>query len=151
MSSISEYWEKFLAQSGKKSDEVAFSGEIGYEGYSLDGEDLLTLVLNGKKTASFTCYDSYEINRELLPVPGEYYIVEDGDDKPVCIIQLLDVKVLPFKDVTWDMAVKEGEDDNLSSWREKQMDYMTDEAAICGFDFTEDSSVVFESFKIVYR
>ena len=151
MSSIKEYWDGFLSATHQNADEVDYAGEIGFEGYGVQGTELINLVLDETKTASFSAYESFTINMEPVPVAGELYIVEDNNDEPVCVIELTDVQVLPFKEVTWEMARKEGEDADLESWRDKQKEYMSDEAAVCGFEFNEDSPVVFEAFHVIYR
>ncbi len=49
------------------------------------------------------------------------------------------------------MAAKEGEDENLEQWRQKQTEYLQDEGAVLGFEFTPDIKVVYQSFKVIYR
>ena len=49
------------------------------------------------------------------------------------------------------MARQEGEDQSLEEWRDKQREYMEEEAALCGFDFTDESLVVFEHFHVIYK
>lgn len=146
-----EYWEHYLASTNQKPEDAVFSGEFAFENTGAVGTEQLALLLTGKKTATFSAFESYGINREPLPVAGEVYIVKNSADEPCCIIEVTDVQVLPFKSVSWEMAQKEGEDENLASWQEKTREYMEDEAAICGFDFTEDSRIVFEAYRIIFR
>jgi len=150
---IGEYWEKFLKDSNQNPDEVGFSGEMSFEVEKnpVASAERLALVLGGKKTAMFSAYDSYEINMENLPVSGEMYIVEDSEGEPRAILELVGVSVIPFGDISWELASRDGEDSNLEEWREKTRDLMEDEAAICGFDFTDSSKVVCEIFRIIYR
>lgn len=49
------------------------------------------------------------------------------------------------------MAKQEGEDENLGAWKERQQDYLEDEGAVVGFEFTPDMKLVFQTFKVVYR
>lgn len=148
-----EFWNLYLEKSGLKAsdEEPVFSGELSFENDGAVGFEQLSLILLEKKTAFFSAFESFEINREPLPVVGEMYIVEDSDDQPCCIIEIDDVQVLPFHEVTWAMARQEGEDSGLMEWREKQREYMEDEAALCGFNFDDNSRVVFEHFHVVYR
>ncbi|MBQ7158131.1 MAG: ASCH domain-containing protein [Treponema sp.] len=151
MTQAEQYWEAYLASTNQKKDEAAFSGELMFEDNGFTGLNQLALILGGQKTAVFSAFPAYEINREPLPVAGEVYIVEDGNGKPRCIIEVTDVNVIPFGDVSWEMAECEGEDENLESWRQKQREYMGDEAELCGFDFNDSTKVVFEVFKVIYR
>ncbi len=149
--SISEYWEKFLKDTNQNPDEVGFSGELSFDGNSVSGPERLTLVLNDKKTAVFTAFDSYGINREQLPVSGELYIVEDASGKPACIIEVTDVNLIPFGEISWGIASREGEDETLEEWREKTRELMEEEGDICGFEFNDSSKLVCEIFRVIYR
>ena len=148
---IGEYWDKFLAESKQNPDEVGFSGELSFAERGVVGNEQLALVLSGKRTVTFTAFDSYAINREPLPVSGEVFIVEDKDGEPRGIVEVTDGSVIPFGEITWELARREGEDESLEEWREKQRDYMEDEAALCGFEFTDSSKVVCEVFRLIYR
>ena len=150
---IGEYWEKYLKESNQNADEVGFSGEISFEVEKnpIVGTERLALVLGGKKTVMFSAYDSYGINMENLPVSGEMYIVEDSTNEPRAIIEIVSVNVIPFCDISWELASRDGEDSSFDEWREKTLDLMEDEAALCGFDFKPDSKVVCEIFRVVYR
>ena len=81
----------------------------------------------------------------------ELYVVLDRNDSPRCIIEIQDVNVIPFNEITWGMAQKEGEDENLEDWRDKKREYLEDEGHIVGFDFTPDIKLVFQTFKVIYR
>ncbi len=150
-SKIEVYWEKFLEESHQNKDEKAFSGELVFENKGITGAEQVDLVLCGKRTVSFSPLPYYEINREPLPLSGENYIVEDRNENPRCIIELTDVNIIPFGEITWELASREGEDENLEQWREKQREYFQEEADICGFEFNDDTKIVCEIFQVVYR
>lgn len=146
-----QYWNKYLSDTKQKIEEATFSGELVFENSGITGIEQSFLIQQGKKTCCFTAFDSFAINFEPIPVVGEVYIVEDTNENPVCIIEIDDVQVLPFNQVTWQMAEQEGEDSSLEEWKNKQFEYMSDEADICGFEFTENSKVVFEHFHVIYK
>lgn len=150
MSMADIYWNKFLKASGRDQNE-SYSGELCFENKNFTGDEQIALVLAGKKTASFSPFPAYAINREPLPVAGELYVVDDRNDNPRCIIELTDVSVIPFDEITWEMAQREGEDENIESWRDKQRDYIRDEADICGFEFSEKTNIVCEQFRVIWR
>ena len=78
--------------------------------FGVDNERLLKLVLSDKKKA--TCYP-YNENEELAKV-GDLSIITTSYGKDACIIQTEEIQVLPFNDMTWDLAKLEGEHDTLS-------------------------------------
>jgi uncharacterized protein YhfF len=144
------YWEKFLSVTGR-SREDRYAGDFSFESRGFTGNEQLALVLAGKKTAAFSSYATYGTDNEPLPVSGELYIVEDRDGDPRCVIEVTDVAVIPFSEVTWNMARQEGEDEDLRAWRDKQTEYLKDEGDIVGFEFTPDIRLVFMAFRVVYR
>ena len=56
-----------------------------------------------------------------------------------------------FKDVTWQIAEKDGESSSIEEWRENYREYLEEEADIVGFEFSEDTPVVIEEFEVVYK
>ena len=53
MTELDEYWNKFLSETGRSPDDKC-AGDIGFEAKGFIGDELLTLVLAGKKTALFS-------------------------------------------------------------------------------------------------
>lgn len=150
MTELDEYWFKFLKDTNR-SNEDKCAGDLNFEAKGFLGDELLTLVLADKKTAFFSSWATYAIDQEPLPVTGELYIVIDRANNPRCIIEIESVAVLPFNEVTWEMAKQEGEDENLEAWREKEQEYLEDEAAVLGFEFTPDMKLVFQTFRVIYK
>jgi len=142
------YWQKFLQKKGSNSDKCC-AGEMSFEAEGFFGDELLALVLAGKKTAFFSSYASYLIDNEELPVSGEMYVVLDRRGSPRCIIELTSVRIVPFCEVTREMVMAEGEDESLEAWREKEKGYLEDEGEIAGFSFADDIKLVFHEFRIV--
>lgn len=149
MTNIDEYWFKFLKETGRNED-IKCAGDLFFEAKGFFGDELLSLVLSGKKTAFFTSYPTFEIDQEPLPVSGELYVVLDRAENPRCVIEIENVSVIPFNEITWGMAQKEGEDENLEQWREKHREYLEDEGAILGFEFTPNIKLVFQVFRVIY-
>ena len=150
MTQLDEYWNKFLAAKALPP-ETKCAGDLFFEAKGFVSDELNALVISGQKTAFFSSYATFAIDGEPLPVSGELYIVVDRANNPLCIIELQSVNILPFNEVTWEMAKQEGEDENLEQWREKKKDYLEDEGAVLGFEFAPDIKVVFQTFTVVYK
>ena len=150
MTPLDEYWNKFLAAK-VMSPETKCAGDLFFEAKGFVSDQMNALVLGGQKTAFFSSYATFAIDGEPLPVSGELYIVVDRANNPVCVIELQSVNILPFNEVTWEMAKQEGEDENLDVWREKKQEYLEDEGAILGFEFAPDIKLVFQTFTVVYK
>lgn len=150
MTEIDEYWNKFIKETGR-NEEDRCAGDLNFEAKGFVGDELITLVLTERKTAFFTSWATYSIDQEPLPVSGELYVVLDRANQPRCVIETQSVEIVPFNEVTWDMARLEGEDEDLGQWKERKQEYLEDEGAILGFEFTPDIKLVFQTFKVVYR
>lgn len=113
--------------------------------------ELLQLVLEGKKKATSSCLNAYILENESLSQVGDLSIVTNWDKTPYCVIETTKVTCLSYKDTTYDIAKLEGEDDNLASWQKGHERFFREEGAILGYTFSEDMIVVFEEFQIVYQ
>lgn len=150
MTEIDEYWNNFLTETGRSSDDKC-AGDLCFEAKGFVGDELVSLVLGNKKTAFFSSWATFAIDQEPLPVSGELYVVLDRSDTPRCVIEIETVNIIPFNEVTWGMAQQEGEDQNIEEWRERKQEYLEDEGAVLGFEFTPDIKLVFQTFKVVYK
>lgn len=150
MSLADEYWEKFVKETNRSEDDKC-AGDICFDSDPIRSDQLMALVLTNKKTAFFTSWSTYAIDGEPLPVTGELYVLVDRSDTPRCIIELESVNVIPFNEVTWEMAQKEGEDQNLSDWKTRQQENLEYEGSILGFNFSPDIKLVFQTFRVIYR
>ncbi|MCQ2587419.1 MAG: ASCH domain-containing protein [Treponema sp.] len=150
MTELDEYWEKFIKETGRDPEDRC-SGDIDFEAKGLVGAERISLILSGRKTAFFSSFATYTIDQEPLPVSGELYLVLDKNSKPCCVIELDNVSIIPFNEVPWELALQEGEDENLAAWKEKQQEYLEDEGQILGFEFSPDIKLVFQKFHVVYK
>lgn len=109
--------------------------------FGIDNEKLLKLVLSGKKKA--TCY-LYEKDEELAKV-GDLSIITTFDGKDACVIQTEEIRVLPFNEMTWDLAKLEGEHKTLENWVQDHTKFFRNECR----DFNGNTLIVFEKFKVL--
>lgn len=113
-------------------------------------EQLLALVLCGKKRATTSALPVYQAEGTAPPAVGALSVVTNGAGTPRCVIETTAVTTLPFCAVSWEMARREGEDENLESWQAGHRRFFGGEAAACGFTFDESTPVVFEDFRLVW-
>lgn len=150
MTEIDEYWNKFIQDTGRSTEDKC-AGDLCFEAKGFVGDELIALILGNKKTAFFTSWATYSIDQEPLPVSGELYVVLDRANKPRCVIETEAVNIIPFNEVTWNMAQKEGEDADLAEWKARKQEYLEDEGAVLGFEFTPDIKLVYQTFKVIYK
>lgn len=109
---------------------------------------LLDLVLKGIKKATSCSYDGYEEDEEM-PKVGDMSVITDWDDNPRCVIRTTNIRIIPFKDITYDIAKLEGEDENLELWRKTHEKFFKAEGEELGYTFSDDMKVLFEEFEVV--
>jgi uncharacterized protein YhfF len=147
--SIEKFWAEFLRLTGRDaSHRYAYCFYFGWN--EALAEELLALVLAGRKRATCSSARSFEIEGDPLPKAGDMSVVTNWAGEPKCVIETTRVRVLPFREVGFDMAVREGEDDTLESWRQGHIRAFTHDAQAMGFEFSEDMPVVFEDFTVIY-
>ena len=108
--------------------------------FGIDTDKLINLVLSGKKTATTSLYKI-----ENLSKTGDISILTDQNDKSICMIKTKKVIVTEFKNITWDLARLEGENNSLEEWRQVHKDYFSK----IDSTFNEDTKVIFEIFEVL--
>jgi uncharacterized protein YhfF len=113
-------------------------------------DELLALVLEGTKTATASALWDYQQEGEALPEAGTLSILLDGAGHPRALVEVTEVRVVPFDEVDEEHARREGEGDrSLASWREEHERFFT---AVASHDhgFQPDMPVVLERFRLVW-
>lgn len=120
-----------------------------FENNEKAANELLNLVLQGKKRATSSAYIVYEL--EGLPVPkiGDQSIITYFDGTKGCLIETTDVKIIPYNEMTYDIIKLEGEDENLESWKYNHEKFFKEDGRLYGYEFSEDMLVVFEIFDVI--
>ena len=113
--------------------------------------NLLDLVLKGQKKATASSVLGYQIEGEEIPKEGNLSVITDWDGNPRCVIKTTRVRIIPYKDITFDIAKLEGEDDTLESWRKNHEKFFTEEGKDLGYKFSEEMEVIFEEFEVIER
>lgn len=147
---IEDFWHRFLIEKRLSPDNTYFDC-FHFELTEKWAEELLRLVLIGKKKATASSLYAFEKENLRLPEVGDFSIVTNWAGEPKCVIQTSKVRILPFREMTYDICKLEGEDDTLESWQRGHQRFFTEEGKELGYEFTEDLPVVFEEFEVVYQ
>lgn len=110
---------------------------------------LLDLVLKGQKRATSSSLAAFELGDETIPKEGELSVITDWDGNPRCVVRTKKVHILPYEEITYDLAKLEGEDETLDSWKRSHERFFTREGEMLGYHFSPQMPVVFEEFEIV--
>ena len=151
--SIKRMWEDYLLSIGDNPLNTDKSHTAwNFCDNKQDADELAELVVNGTKRATASLYLSYEYEGEKIPEVGELSVVLNWDGEAQCIIQTIDIELVPYKDVTKEFAATEGEGDkSLEYWKRSHWSYFSREMKAIGLEATEDMIVICEKFEVVYK
>ncbi len=107
--------------------------------FGIDNDNLVRLVLVGKKTATTSLYDEND-----FPVLEEESILLFDNEKEACITKTKKFIVTEFKNINEELAMLEGEG-TFDYWKQSHIEYFKSVDP----DFNEDTIVVFEIFEMV--
>lgn len=142
---IPEFWQAFKATHPAITNDHYDAWSFGSTAKMAD--DLAALVKSGRKTATTSALDLYEAD-ESLPVVGEYNIILDSHDHPVCVTQTKVVETVPFDQVSQEHAYHEGEDDrSLTMWQQGHEQFFKAAYHEMGRDFNFQIPCVCEAFE----
>lgn len=106
-------------------------------------DELLGLVLAGKKTATCGALRDYEAGKEAMPVVGRRDVVLNGAGEPAAVIETLSIEIMAFDAVDPSFTDLEGEG-AYSEWRKGHEAYFSRNGG-----FSPDMQIVCEKFKLV--
>jgi len=149
---IDRYWQQYRAATSADSETPDNpSGSFSFGGNPEDAREIARLVIAGVKTATGSLLWVYVADGESPPRAGDYWVITDGGENPICIIQDTDVQVIPYDQVTIDYAIDGGEGDlTMDSWREIYWDYILAECTRIRREPNEQVTLVMERFRLVY-
>ncbi|MEU0589748.1 ASCH domain-containing protein [Streptomyces sp. NPDC006132] len=116
---------------------------------------LVAAILEGSKTSTTGLLVDYEHAGEPLPEVGLRSVVVDSDDRPVGVIEVTGVRVLPLAQVDLDHVLDEGEGySGVAEWRAGHERFwhgeeMREALGDPGFTVDDTTLVVLERFRLV--
>ena len=148
-SDFQRYWYRPLSQPSSTS--LPFYEVFRFGATEASANTLAALVVSGIKTATSDLLWSVEQDQKLLVKVGDFSIVTDWDQRPVCLIQTTQVCLLPFKEVDAQFAYDYGEGERTLEWWNRELwHYCQDECRRIRRVATPDMPLVCERFRVVY-
>lgn len=135
------FWKSFLE---KHPD---LPKDLPLDAWTFGGspDELVALVLAGKKTATCSLLSVYEDGSVALPVAGSYSVLMNSYGERQCVIYLKETFVRKFSEIDEKHAWEEGEGDrSLKHWREVHSRFFSVYEG-----FTESSEILCERFEAV--
>ena len=153
-SRIEDFWQSYL--SGLAADSPLRIQPMppawGFGNSPEMADELGSLVYQGIKTATCSLLWEHDFDGEPLPKVGELSIVLDGDERPLCLIETVDVSIRPYNQVDERFAYDEGEGDrSLQYWRQAHWQFFSKICAQIQHTPEESMPLVCERFRLVYK
>jgi uncharacterized protein YhfF len=147
--SQSEFWNRFRRATGDTTSEPADVDQFGDSPEMAD--ELLALVLAGRKQATCALARWYQGPDGVFPKPGMLSVILDGAGQPRCVIRTTQVEVKPITQADAKFAWDEGEGDrSFEYWITEHRKFWQREAAREGFVYSDDLEAVFERFELAW-
>lgn len=146
------FWASYL----QSLPQAASDKKHYYEAFHFGNDERLAnvcanLVMSGIKTATSSLLWEHEATGKPLPQVGDLSIVTDWNSEPVCIIETIELRIVPFNEVDERFVYHYGEGDRSMNWWHKNMwDYYSVECASLGRAPASDMPVVCERFQVVF-
>lgn len=146
LKTISEAYFKSINQPVKQLDGWYFCDN------ETDADECAALVVAGIKRATSPSLWWHQASGEPLPKVGDLNIVTNWHGEAQCIIETVDVSIVPFNQITEKYAHTEGEGDkSLAFWKKVHWDYYHRELADTAYTPSEDMPIICEVFRVVFK
>jgi uncharacterized protein YhfF len=149
---VAQFWQR-AQEAGSAPPDTPIPSEVGPFGDHADlADDLITLVLQGRKRATAGAVAEYTAGHEPIPKSGDLWIVTDGAGQPRAVLRCTDIRIGPLSSVDDAFAWDEGEGDRTrSSWLEAHRAYLARVLPSVGADPDPETPVVFTRFDVTYQ
>jgi uncharacterized protein YhfF len=149
---VGAFWRRYLGTLPAEHPHHHARADAFAFGDSPDlADELAALVEAGRKRATASL--PVEFTAEGLPLPsvGDVSIVTLSDGAPVAIIELVEIRHVPFHAVDAAFAADEGEGDgSLAWWQAAHRRYFGRVCARLGGTFDEATPIVCQRFRVVW-
>lgn len=142
------FWHAFVAARGPATADYVV---VAFGDTAALADELLELVMVGRKRATASLVRDYGPGGEPLPRVGDFVVVIDGRGAPACIWRTTEITVKPLNQVDDAFAWDEGEGDRTrADWLANHQAFFAAQAWREGFEMSDTIETVFERFEIVW-
>lgn len=150
---VDAFWSTYLYSLGQSAAaEGKRPGAWGFGDSPAMADELGSLVVQGIKTATCSLLWEYEFDGEPLPQEGGLSIILDGGGRPLCLIETIEVNIMPYDRVDARFAYDEGEGDrSLAYWRDAHWRFFSRRCQEIGRSLSPQMPLVCERFRVIYK
>jgi uncharacterized protein YhfF len=146
------FWQAYLGSLPAKHPHRGVKPDVfGFGDMPALADELGALVRDGRKRATASLPVEFTSLGLPLPKAGDLSIVTSANGAPLVIIELVEVRHLPFQSVDAAFAAEEGEGDGtLDYWRAAHRNYFGRVAKRLGAAFDESTAVICQRFRVIW-
>ena len=146
---VQKFWNDFAAMREDVSPVTPF--QVWHFGNTPElADELLDLVLQGKKHGTASLPWEFEDQPGLEPKVGAFSVVTDFYGRPKSVLRTTRIRILPFTEVDAEHAFAEGEgDQSLDHWRGAHWDYFSLQCLDLGREPFETMPIICEEFELL--
>jgi uncharacterized protein YhfF len=152
---INGCWDSYLRSlpvDAQAPTEYFDASAFGAEGEHHLADELAELVVQGIKTATSSVLSYYQEGNHPLEQVGDRCIVLMSTGQPRCIIEMTEIRILPFGEVDEAFAADYGEGvRTLQWWKEHLGAYYARECATRGWTFSAEMPLVCKRFHLIFH
>ena len=146
--STNDFWTEFVTAIGTAAADYTV---VAFGDTAAMADELVALVISGRKRATASLLRDYAAGVEPLPQVGDFVVVVDGGGRPRCIWRTTEVTVKPLIDVDDAFVWDEGEGERTRDWwLSAHRAYFAAQAEREGFRMRDTIETVFERFEILW-
>jgi uncharacterized protein YhfF len=147
---VERTWQELRAAKGIDAVEYHAS-TFADPALSQNVDKIGNLAVSGQKRATAHLALDFERNGIARREPGDYWVVLNAAQEPICLVHVTKVEVKPFNEVGEETAIAEGEGDlSLEYWATAHRRYFEKQCALWGIEWREDMSTVCEYFDLIW-
>jgi uncharacterized protein YhfF len=145
-----DFWRRFRAKNPIADADARFYDTVhGDDSMAVPG-DGVDMILSGDKTASSALLADYRASGRGLPRQFDLSILLDSEDRPVAVIETVEIVVERFAEIDDSFARAHGGGQSLKSWRRQCRAAFAPRARQLGTPFGEETELVCHRFRVVY-
>lgn len=148
---VEAFWARAVASGATPKGDAAPIAEYFGDHAEL-ADELIGLVLEGRKRATCGAIADYEQCGDPIPELGGRWVALDGAGRPRAVLRTTGLRFGPFSSVEDDFAYEEGEGERTrADWLRSHTGFFARFMPSIGQAFVPDMPVVFQRFALDYR
>ena len=153
------FWDRFVAyharngglRRGRRAHETPVCAGTFTPGRTAEECDaVLERILDRRCTAIIAPLEEWQESGRPIPCGGDWRVVNDSRGHPRCVLRSERAVILPLREMTEELALREGADRSLAAWQNRTRPALLNRCAERGVSFSLDMLMVADLFSLAY-